>query len=76
MVAPLCSARQPCVLTLGSEFGALHANFIDVDNHARELIEIATRRRMVDERTYLLLLDGVWFRVVVDVLPVIAEPPV
>ncbi len=35
----------------------------------REQVEIATRRRVIDERTLLLLLDGVWFRVEVDVLP-------
>jgi hypothetical protein len=35
----------------------------------REQLEIATRRRIVDERTQLLLLDNVWFRVEVDVLP-------
>ena len=35
----------------------------------REQVEIATRRRVVDERTFLLLLDDVWFRVEVDVLP-------
>jgi hypothetical protein len=35
----------------------------------RDQVEIATRRRIVDERTFLLLLDGVWFRVRVDVLP-------
>jgi hypothetical protein len=27
------------------------------------------RRRVVDERTFLLLLDDVWFRVEIDVLP-------
>jgi len=35
----------------------------------REQVEIETRRRIVDERTFLLLLDDVWFRVEVDVLP-------
>jgi hypothetical protein len=35
----------------------------------REQVEIATRRRVVDEHTFLLLLDDVWFRVEVDVLP-------
>jgi hypothetical protein len=35
----------------------------------REQAEIASRRRVVDERTLLLLLDDVWFRVEVDVLP-------
>jgi hypothetical protein len=34
-------------------------------NHA----EIAMRRRAVDARTLLLLLDGAWFRVEVDLLP-------
>ena len=27
------------------------------------------RRRVVDKRTYLLLLDDVWYRVEIDVLP-------
>jgi hypothetical protein len=35
----------------------------------REQLEIAARRRRVDERTLLLLLDEVWFRVEVEVLP-------
>jgi len=35
----------------------------------REQVEIATRRRVVDEHTFLLLLDDVWYRVEVDVLP-------
>jgi hypothetical protein len=35
----------------------------------REQLEIASRRRVVDERTMLLLLDEVWFLVEVDVLP-------
>jgi hypothetical protein len=39
------------------------------ERHRREQVEIATRRRMVDERTFLLLLDDVWFRVEVDLLP-------
>ncbi len=39
------------------------------ERHRREQAEIATRRRMVDEHTFLLLLDDVWFRVEVDVLP-------
>jgi hypothetical protein len=34
-----------------------------------EQVEIETRRRRVDERTFLPLLDDVWFRVEVDVLP-------
>ena len=34
-----------------------------------EQAEIAARRRIVDERTFLLLLDDIWFRVEVDVLP-------
>jgi len=40
-----------------------------VERREREQAEIATRRRVVDERTFLLLLDDVWFRVEVDVLP-------
>ena len=32
-------------------------------------MEIAARRRKVDERTFLLLLDDIWFRVEVEVLP-------
>ena len=39
------------------------------EHRRREQAEIATRRRVVDERTFLLLLDCVWFRVEVDVLP-------
>ncbi|HEY1898259.1 MAG TPA: hypothetical protein VGG49_00525 [Steroidobacteraceae bacterium] len=39
------------------------------ERHRREQAEIATRRRMVDEHTFLLLLDDVWFRVEVDLLP-------
>ena len=39
------------------------------ERRRREQIEIETRRRIVDERTFLLLLDDVWFRVEVDVLP-------
>jgi hypothetical protein len=35
----------------------------------RKQLEIATRCRIVDERTVLLLLGDVWFRVEVDVLP-------
>jgi hypothetical protein len=35
----------------------------------REQAEIAARRRTLDGRTLLLLLDDVWFRVEVDVLP-------
>ncbi len=35
----------------------------------REQVEIATRRRVVDERTLLLLLEGIWFRVEVELLP-------
>jgi hypothetical protein len=41
----------------------------DAERRQREQVEIATRRRVVDERTFLLLLDGFWFRVDVDVLP-------
>jgi hypothetical protein len=35
----------------------------------RDQAEIAARRRTVNEHTFLLLLDDVWFRVEVDVLP-------
>jgi hypothetical protein len=35
----------------------------------REQAEVAGRRRKVDERTYLLLLNEIWFSVEVDVLP-------
>jgi len=35
----------------------------------REQAEIAARRRRLNERTFLLLLDDVWFRVEVDALP-------
>jgi hypothetical protein len=37
--------------------------------HQREQLEIASRRRVVGERTMLLLLDEVWYLVEVDVLP-------
>src|SRR5579863_6940475 len=39
------------------------------ERRLRKQAKIATRRRVVDERTLLLLLDDVWFRVEVDVLP-------
>ena len=39
------------------------------ERRRREQAEIADRRRTVDERTLLLLLDDIWFRVEVDVLP-------
>ncbi|MGC2260373.1 MAG: hypothetical protein WA594_18830 [Candidatus Sulfotelmatobacter sp.] len=39
------------------------------ERRRRDLAEIAMRRRVVDERTYLLLLDDVWYRVETDVLP-------
>jgi hypothetical protein len=39
------------------------------ERRKRVQAEIAIRRRVVDERTFLLLLDDVWFRVEVDVLP-------
>jgi hypothetical protein len=51
------------------------------ERRRREQLEIATRRRIVDERTQLLLLDEVWFRVEVDVLPAarvvvgVGQPP-
>jgi hypothetical protein len=35
----------------------------------REQAEIAARRRTLNERTFLLLLGDLWFRVEVDVLP-------
>jgi hypothetical protein len=35
----------------------------------REQAEITARRRTLDGRTLLLLLDDVWFRIEVDVLP-------
>jgi hypothetical protein len=41
----------------------------DAGRRQREQVEIATRRRVVDERTFLLLLYGVWYRVETDVLP-------
>jgi hypothetical protein len=41
----------------------------DAQRRQREQLEIATRRRVVDERMMLLLLEDVWFRVEVDVLP-------
>jgi hypothetical protein len=39
------------------------------ERRRHEQVEIETRRRRVDEHTLLLLLDDVWFRVEVDVLP-------
>jgi hypothetical protein len=39
------------------------------ERRQREQVEIATRRRKVDERVFLLLLDDIWFRVEVDLLP-------
>jgi hypothetical protein len=39
------------------------------EHHRRDQAEVAARRRKVDERTYLLLLNEIWFSVEVDVLP-------
>lgn len=39
------------------------------ERQRRERTDTATRRRIVDERTILLLLDDVWYRVKVDTLP-------
>jgi hypothetical protein len=39
------------------------------EKRRREVAEIAARRRVLDERTMLMLLDGIWFQVVVDALP-------
>jgi hypothetical protein len=39
------------------------------ERRKREQAEIAARRRTVDERTLLLLLEDIWFRVEVDLLP-------
>jgi hypothetical protein len=39
------------------------------ENRKREAAEVAERRRVVDERTLLLLLEGIWFRVEVGMLP-------
>jgi hypothetical protein len=39
------------------------------ERRRRDLADIAARRRVVDERTLLLLLDGLWFRVEVEMLP-------
>ncbi|HUN26390.1 MAG TPA: hypothetical protein VMU67_08785 [Steroidobacteraceae bacterium] len=39
------------------------------ERRRREQAEVTARRRTVNERTFLLLLDEVWFRVEVDVLP-------
>lgn len=39
------------------------------ERRRREQAEVDARRRVVDERTLLLRIDDVWFRVVVDVLP-------
>ena len=41
----------------------------DAQRRQREQLEIAARRRVVDERTMLLLLDDVWFSVEVEALP-------
>jgi hypothetical protein len=35
----------------------------------RETVEVASRRRVVDETTLLLLLEGIWYRVEVEGLP-------
>jgi hypothetical protein len=40
-----------------------------VERQQREQAEISARRRSVDERTLLLRLDDVWFRVLVEILP-------
>lgn len=39
------------------------------EHRRREQAEVAARRRKVDERTYFLLLNEIWFSVEVDVLP-------
>jgi hypothetical protein len=39
------------------------------EHRRRKEIEVAARRRKVDERTYLLLLNEIWFGVELDVLP-------
>ena len=39
------------------------------ESRKREAADIATRRRVVDEHTLFLLLNDLWFRVGVDVLP-------
>jgi hypothetical protein len=39
------------------------------ERRRRDLAEIAMRRRQVNERTFLLLFDDIWFRVEIDVLP-------
>lgn len=39
------------------------------EHRRREQAEVAARRRKVDERTYLLLLNEIWFSVEIDVLP-------
>jgi hypothetical protein len=39
------------------------------EHRRREQAEVEGRRRKVDERTYLLLLNEIWFTVEVDVLP-------
>jgi hypothetical protein len=39
------------------------------EHRRREQAEVAGRRRKVDERNYLLLLNEIWFSVEVDVLP-------
>jgi hypothetical protein len=39
------------------------------ERHLREQAEITARRRVVDERRFLMLLDDVWFHVNVDTLP-------
>ena len=44
------------------------------ERRRREQVEVSARRRKVDESTYLLLLNEIWFSVVVDVLP--EEQPV
>jgi hypothetical protein len=42
---------------------------VHAERRRREQIEITSRRRVVDERTLLRLLDGVWFCIGLELLP-------
>jgi hypothetical protein len=55
------------LIRLNRHYRAWHRNAAAY--REREAAEIASRRRVVDERTLLLLLEGIWYRVEVGVLP-------
>jgi hypothetical protein len=55
------------LIRMNKSFGSWRHTY--AERCKREHAEIAMRRRVVDERTFFLLLNGVWFLVEVDVLP-------